>query len=204
MQKFLSVFFLISIITSVSAQTSDLKGFIYNKKSGENLGYVNIYLKETGQGTVSSEEGFYTLSKVKPGTYTLVADYLGFVTIEMKVELRAGNILRQNLYLTEKDNTIEEFKVSARRNNQLNTVNISRVQITKKQLNKLPSIGGEADLIQYLQIVPGAVFSGDQGGQLYLHGTPTPAMKKHFVHLLVRNPSKKNGGHVGTHSNKLA
>ena len=188
MQKFLSVFFLISIITSVSAQTSDLKGFIYNKKSGENLGYVNIYLKETGQGTVSSEEGFYTLSKIKPGTYTLVADYLGFVTIEMKVELRAGNILRQNLYLTEKDNTIEEFKVSARRNNQLNTVNISRVQITKKQLNKLPSIGGEADLIQYLQIVPGAVFSGDQGGQLYLRGG-SPIMNKVLLDgMTIYNP----------------
>ena len=177
MRKLFITSIILFFVTACYAQNTELKGFVYNKKTGESLGFVNLYFKETGQGTVSSEEGFYSLSKIPPGQYTLVADYLGFEILEMKIELRAGNILRRNLYLSQVDNTMEEFKVSARRNNQLNKVNISRVQITKKQLEKLPSVGGEADLIQYLQIVPGAVFSGDQGGQLYLRGG-SPIMNK--------------------------
>jgi len=188
MRKLFSVSIILFFISVCYAQSTELKGFVYNKKSGESLGFVNLYLKETGQGTVSSEEGFYSLSKIPPGQYTLVADYLGFETLEMKIELRAGNILRRNLYLSQVDNTMEEFKVSARRNNQLNKVNISRVQITKKQLEKLPSVGGEADLIQYLQIVPGAVFSGDQGGQLYLRGG-SPIMNKVLLDgMTIYNP----------------
>ncbi|GIS08284.1 MAG: hypothetical protein CM15mP112_03960 [Flavobacteriales bacterium] len=34
----------------------------------------------------------------------------------------------------------------------------------------IPSIGGEPDLAQYMQIIPGVVFTGDQGGQLYIRG----------------------------------
>ena len=34
----------------------------------------------------------------------------------------------------------------------------------------VPTIGGEADLAQYMQVIPGVVFTGDQGGQLYIRG----------------------------------
>ena len=39
-----------------------------------------------------------------------------------------------------------------------------------KDLEMIPTIGGEPDLAQYLQIVPGVIFTGDQGGQLYIRG----------------------------------
>lgn len=41
----------------------------------------------------------------------------------------------------------------------------------------IPSIGGEPDLVQFLQVLPGVVFSGDQGGQLYIRGG-SPIMNK--------------------------
>ena len=34
----------------------------------------------------------------------------------------------------------------------------------------IPTIGGEPDLAQYMQVIPGVVFTGDQGGQLYIRG----------------------------------
>ena len=34
----------------------------------------------------------------------------------------------------------------------------------------MPSVGGEPDLAQYLQVIPGITFTGDQGGQIYIRG----------------------------------
>ena len=34
----------------------------------------------------------------------------------------------------------------------------------------MPAVGGEPDLAQYLQVLPGVIFTGDQGGQLYIRG----------------------------------
>ena len=43
-------------------------------------------------------------------------------------------------------------------------------KIISKSLKRLPSIGGDPDIAQYLQVLPGVVFTGDQGGQLYIRG----------------------------------
>ncbi|MFK5975436.1 MAG: TonB-dependent receptor, partial [Sulfurovum sp.] len=49
-------------------------------------------------------------------------------------------------------------------------IKTSVINISPQQMKKLPSIGGEPDFAQYLQILPGVVSSGDQGGQLYIRG----------------------------------
>ena len=56
-------------------------------------------------------------------------------------------------------------------------MHISVTTITPKELKMIPSIGGEPDLVQFLQVLPGVVFSGDQGGQLYIRGG-SPVMNK--------------------------
>ena len=47
-------------------------------------------------------------------------------------------------------------------------VNTGVVKLTSKSINKLPSIGGEPDLAQFLQVLPGVVFTGDQGDNYIL------------------------------------
>ena len=49
-------------------------------------------------------------------------------------------------------------------------VKAAAIKITSQDLKIIPSIGGEPDLAQYMQIIPGVVFTGDQGGQLYIRG----------------------------------
>jgi hypothetical protein len=54
-------------------------------------------------------------------------------------------------------------------------------------INKLPSIG-EPDIAQYLQVLPGVVFTGDQGGQLYIRGGLPVQNKVLLDGLIVYNP----------------
>ena len=37
-------------------------------------------------------------------------------------------------------------------------------------MKKIPSFGGQPDLVQALQVLPGFISTGDQGGQLYIRG----------------------------------
>ena len=54
-------------------------------------------------------------------------------------------------------------------------------------INKLPSVG-EPDIAQYLQVLPGVVFTGDQGGQLYIRGGLPVQNKVLLDGLIVYNP----------------
>jgi len=42
--------------------------------------------------------------------------------------------------------------------------------IRPSDLKRIPSFGGQPDLVQALQVLPGFVSTGDQGGQLYIRG----------------------------------
>ena len=54
-------------------------------------------------------------------------------------------------------------------------------------ISKLPSVG-EPDIAQYLQVLPGVVFTGDQGGQLYIRGGLPVQNKVLLDGLIVYNP----------------
>lgn len=60
--------------------------------------------------------------------------------------------------------------------------------IEARAIYKMPAVGAEPDILQYLQILPGVVFSGDQGGQLYIRGG-SPIMNKVMMDgLTIYNP----------------
>jgi hypothetical protein len=65
---------------------------------------------------------------------------------------------------------------------------VSVISVTPQQILRIPSVGGVPDLAQYLQVLPGVVFTGDQGGQLYIRGG-TPIQNKVLLDgLVVYNP----------------
>ncbi len=159
------------------AQKSEIRGFVYNKKTGEAVAFANVYLRETYQGITSDEEGLYVLTKLSPGKYTLCAKALGFDSLCVEVSLNEGKLLTKNILLNETGIDLDEINISAEKQKRKKDVYISVTNITSKELKMIPSIGGEPDLVQFLQVLPGVVFSGDQGGQLYIRGG-SPIMNK--------------------------
>jgi len=83
---------------------------------------------------------------------------------------------------------LKSIDISAEKQEQRTEVKMSVNKITPKDLKQLPSIGGEPDLVQYLTVLPGVVFSGDQGGQLYIRGG-TPIQNKVMLDgMVIYNP----------------
>ena len=132
--------------------------------------FCNVFLKGTTIGAPTDVNGMYNISKVTPGDYTLVVTYLGFDTTQINITLSANQILNQNLEINESSIKLGEVRISAAREAMKTEVNAAAIKITKKDLEMVPTIGGEPDIAQYIQIIPGVVFTGDQGGQLYIRG----------------------------------
>ena len=141
---------------------------LFTKKPLESLLFF-IVLEGTKIGGVTDANGFFNLSKVPVGQYKLLVTYIGFENKEEVIEVKADKILNK-FYLSESSIQLNTVQTFCRTSEAKTSVNTSVIKLTSKSLKKLPSIGGDPDVAQYLQVLPGVVFTGDQGGQLYIRG----------------------------------
>ena len=175
-------------ITKTLAQTGEVRGFVYDKKTGEPLIFTTVFIQELMTGKQTDINGFYALSKLKEGSYTLKCAVIGYDTAIAKITISSGKITTQNLYAISTAIQMEEATIVGDRQKARTDVKISVNTITQKELKQLPAFGGEPDLAQYLQVLPGVVFSGDQGGQLYIRGG-TPVHNKVLLDgMIIYNP----------------
>jgi len=170
MRKLLLISFFALISNILLSQTGIIRGFVYEKSTGEPVIYTNVYLQNTTFGASTDVNGYFQVSKIPPGEYTLMVTYLGFDTLRMPVYVQADDIITEQIYLTGATVNLKTFNVSAERIEATTETRTSVVKITPKEINQIPSIGGQPDLAQYLQVLPGVVFTGDQGGELYIRG----------------------------------
>jgi hypothetical protein len=183
------ILFLILLLLPVFAisQNTSIRGFVYEKQSGEPVIFTNVYLRGTTFGASTDVNGYFTISQIPPGEYTLIVTYLGFDTITEPVELKAGQIINKRLYMNKSAVQLKTFDVSAERQEYITETKTSVVKITPKQISSIPSVG-TPDLAQYLQVLPGIIFTGDQGGQLYIRGGPPIQNKILLDGLVIYNP----------------
>ncbi len=166
----LTGFFLLFDILNTQAQTGSIKGFVYDKETGEACVFANVFIENTNLGAATDANGFFNINKVPQGTHELTITYVGYDTLRTDVTVKANRIHSGNYYLTPSSVILEEAVISAEQREKKTQVRTSITKIEPAQIKRLPTVGAEPDLAQYLQVVPGVVFTGDQGGQLYIRG----------------------------------
>lgn len=180
---------LVTVTVTVQAQKSgDLRGFVLNKESGEPMLYANVILQGTGTGTMTDNNGYFIISAITPGEYTMRITYTGFDSLIQKVTIKAGEITTIKAELGQITQQLNRFTVSAERQSDLTETKTSVIKVTPKQIEKIPAVGGQADLAQYLQVLPGVVSTGDQGGKLYIRGGSPIQNKVVLDGMVVYNP----------------
>jgi hypothetical protein len=167
--RIFSFFILVLLGFTSLAQEGTIRGNVYDAESGEPIMFGNVLVKGTDIGTNTDVDGFFSI-KAKPGTYQLVMTYLGYDSTAVEVKLAPEGIEYVSVTLEPSGVQLSTVDVSASRDRARTEVQISTQRVTQKDIQSLPSIGGEADIAQYLPVLPGIVFTGDQGGQLYIRG----------------------------------
>lgn len=186
--KFIFALLLPFLAIPALAQTGTIRGFVYDKATGEPIIFTNVVLQGTTTGAATDVNGYFSISRIDPGEYTLFVTYLGYDTLTKTVNVAAGQIVTEKLFLERGAVQIREFEVSGTKQEAQTQVQMGVTKLTPRQIETMPAVGGEADLAQYLQVVPGVIFTGDQGGQLYVRGG-SPIMNKMMLDgMVLYNP----------------
>ncbi len=173
--------------TFLGQTTGAIRGFIYNKENGEPVLFSNVFLKGTTIGANSDLNGFFSITKIPPGEYTLMITNLDFDTISEKISVKAGDLISKKYFSTKGGIKLQEVEISAQQTEKIENTTVSVQKVDPTIIAKLPSIG-EPDLAQYLQVLPGVVFTGDQGGQLYIRGGLPVQNKVLLDGMVIFNP----------------
>jgi len=70
------ILFILSGIVSYG-QTGSVRGFVYEKETGEPVIFCNVMLKGTSYGAATDVNGFFNITKIKPGKYTMEVSFIG-------------------------------------------------------------------------------------------------------------------------------
>ncbi len=98
MLKNITSILILTLISKISF-ASGIQGFVKDN-SGTPLPFATIFVKETGTGTVTNEEGYYEIN-LQPGNYNLVYQYLGFESIIKEVYVQKGSKVQHDIVLGE-------------------------------------------------------------------------------------------------------
>lgn len=160
------------------AQSGQLRGTVTNA-DGEPLTGAAVLIPQIRMGAYANERGIYSVSRVPAGTYEVRASYFGFDTLVKTVTIDAGGITTVGFVLSERQVFANEVEITTSRPTgeiRRTQVDIGVTEITPQEISLIPSLGAP-DLAQFLQVLPGVVYTGDQGGQLYIRGgTPIQNM----------------------------
>ena len=79
---FISILFLFSLSGLLFSQS--INGFVREESSGEPISYANIFLENTSLGAATNRDGYFVISDIPLGSYTLNASMIGYGIFKIK------------------------------------------------------------------------------------------------------------------------
>ncbi|MFL5764642.1 MAG: TonB-dependent receptor [Bacteroidia bacterium] len=181
MKQLFTLFTLILLsIQGIFAQTK-ISGKISDQKKQPIPG-VNIYIKDSYDGTSTGADGTYSFTASDTGTVTIVCTFIGFDPLEKQVHL-TGKDLSYNPTLKESLNELKVVTISA------GTIEASdeKKSTVLKPLDIVTTAGAQGDIVGALKTLPGAQQVGESEG-LFVRGGDGTETKTIIDGMVVNKP----------------
>ena len=166
-KNFLFVFILF-LPSFLYAQNASVSGFVTDKSSGETLISANVAILDNNRGTSTNTLGYYSLTDLKAGTYTIACSYIGFELFKKTITLSENESLRLDIELISDVLSSEEIIVTSERAKERQK-EIGTVEINTELIKSLPKVF-EADVFRSIQLLPGVKAASDFSSGLYIRG----------------------------------
>lgn len=135
-----------------------ISGYIADSATGEQLSGATVFIPEFNLGRTSNNYGFYSLT-VPQKKLTIVCRFVGFDTQILKLNILKDTVI--NIFL-ESNNDIGEVEVKAFSGEDfLRSAAMGTHRLSAKQIEKIPAVLGESDLIKTIQLLPGVSFANE-------------------------------------------
>ena len=172
MKRAIYLLFLFSIFhTTLASAQGTVKGVLFDGGNGEAVPFANVILDGTAYGCATDLSGFFLINKVPAGQYTLRVRYVGYEEYTEQITVADRRVLTVSIHLNPQAQMLKAVEITDSRAEERRVqTQVSVEKLTANQIQQMPSIGGTADIAQYMQVLPGVNSTGDQGGQLYVRG----------------------------------
>ena len=176
------IFFFPLLLLMVGANAQTIISGVVKDSKGISLPGVNIFIKDTYDGTTSDASGKYSFTTEETGEKILIATSIGFQPFEQKITIASEPI---SVSIKMKD-AISELK----------TVTISagsfeasdeKKMVMLRPLDIVTTAGASGDIYGAIQTLPGTGIVGEKEG-LYVRGGDASETKTYIDGLLVDNP----------------
>jgi TonB-linked SusC/RagA family outer membrane protein len=108
-KKYVLLFVLITMSFMAFAQTGGITGKVVDEKN-QPLPGSSVTIDGTTVGASTDVNGGYTLTHLKPGTYTVTAKFLGYIALKKTITVE-GSIVTVNFALQPENNNLNEVVV---------------------------------------------------------------------------------------------
>ena len=170
--ELISLIFLL-FACSLAFGQGNIRGYIEDATSGEPLPVVNVVLQGQLRGSATNLDGYFVIDNLEPGVYTLEITYLGYHPKSEQIVVTHELADPVHIELIPDAIALEEVVVFADESDEVKvrlSPTVSNVSVGVSTLRKLPSIGGENDLLRAIQTIPGVKSSSDLSSAIYVRG----------------------------------
>lgn len=151
-----------------SQEKFTISGYVKDAKNGEALIGVTVFKKNSQIGTTSNAYGFYSLTLPK-GNDTIVFSFIGYKTTFKAVDLFSNQTV--NLEMSEEGTDLQEVVVSSEKEDMnVKSMEMSVAKLDIKQIQKMPALLGEVDIIKSIQLLPGVTTVGEGASGFNVRG----------------------------------
>lgn len=153
---------------AIGQKAASVSGFIRDSKTGESLTGAVVYPQEIPSiGITSNAYGYFSLS-LPAGKYSLLIQFMGYKTRTIMVDLHDN--LKLDIEMEEASITLNEVTVTGEKNN-INVVQSELIsKINVREIQNIPVILGEKDILKTIQLLPGITPAGEGNAGFFVRG----------------------------------
>ena len=152
-------FFIISTLIlfcfNTLAQNKTVSGYVVDADNRETIIGATVVVKGSTKGVSTDINGFFQLSGLKTGEYTLVFSHLSYQGIEKKIKIENEGLLLNEIELQPLVTTLNEISVIGIKPDRVGDKEIetSQIELTLKAIESIPT--ARNDVFKAIKYLPG-------------------------------------------------
>lgn len=161
------MFLLVFVSTCLVAQKHTISGYVSDAQTGEKLIGASIYDPKALNGTTTNAYGFFSIT-LPADSVTIVFSFVGYTKKALSLNLTQDVSL--NIELSPSIE-LKTFEVTATQVEKIEQrTQMSAVEIPMKQIEIIPALLGERDILKVVQLLPGVQSGGEGTSGFYVRG----------------------------------
>lgn len=160
---------------AIAQQKYQVSGTVKDQKNGELLIGVSVKVAEDPSiNVIANEYGFYSLS-LPEGNYKIIISYPGYKDFEQQITVNQN--IKQDLLLSQQEQvskSIDEVIITGiKKDKNLTSAQMGAETLSIKNIEKLPVLFGEKDVMKTIQLLPGIKSNGEGSSGFSVRGGAT-------------------------------